>query len=242
MTNLICTALVCAAMPDHSLIHALRSYLTDLGTFGWMIWNGFLAITPAVLAMIFFKREEQPRRALRSVTFGFEFALVMVILPNAPYVATDVVHFLETVRKSDLSLWKLLATEFPVYFGFVLFGLLCYSFTTDRLLYALRMRLGKVGYRAGLLLIPLVSSIGIYLGRVARLNSWDILTDPRAILYSSQAASQNMRVIKVVLSIWVLLILVHQAYRVVHDGVRARFGSSKRDSLSGEELAQHHPE
>ncbi len=228
-------------MPHQSVIDILRQYLLDLGTFGWMIWNGFLAILPALLAVIFFKREDQPLRALRSATFGFELGLVLVLLPNAPYVATDVIHFLETVRRSDLSLWKLLATEFPIYFAFVLFGLLCYSFTTDRLLFALRMRLGRVGYRVGLLAIPLVSSIGIYLGRVARFNSWDILTDPRAILHSSHAAAQNLRVVKVVLSIWFLLILVHQAYKILHDGVRARFESVKSNNPSGEHLAQSHP-
>jgi uncharacterized membrane protein len=200
----------------------LRENFTFLGSYFWMVWNGILAILPVILAIVFFKREEQPRRTVRSVTFGFELALVMVLLPNAPYIATDLIHFLETVRRSDMSLWKLLATEFPVYVGFVLFGLVCYSFTTDRLLYALRMRLGKAGYRTGLFVIPLVSSIGVYLGRVARFNSWDILTEPRAILHSSQAATQSLRVVKVVAGIWVLLIFVHQAYRIVHDGIRAR--------------------
>ncbi|MDP4198021.1 MAG: DUF1361 domain-containing protein [Bacteroidota bacterium] len=225
-------------MSDTSSIQLFRENLRELGTFGWMIWNGFLAILPVVLAIVFFKREEQPRQTLRTITFGLELGVVIALLPNAPYVATDLIHFLETVRQSDMSLWKLLATEFPIYVGFVLFGLLCYSFTTDRLLFALRMRVGKIGYWAGLFMIPLISSIGIYLGRVARFNSWDILTDPRAIIHTSQAAAQNLRVVKVVLSMWVLLVIVHQSYRVVHDGIRARLGTSSAQSRV---LAQKQP-
>lgn len=194
----------------------------DLGGFWWMVWNGILALVPALLAVVLFKREEQPRRGLRNFTFFFEVGLVMLILPNAPYVATDLIHFLETVRLSDASLWRLLGTEFPVYITLMVFGLLCYSFTVDRLLYALGMRLGKGWRWAGWLAIPLLAAIGIYLGRVARFNSWDILSDPRAILQSSRVAIDRLRVLKVVGFMWILLIVVHQVYKVFHDGVRYR--------------------
>jgi uncharacterized membrane protein len=204
-------------------IDTLHNSFKVFGTFWWMVWNGMLALLPALLAVLFFKREDQPRPAIRNITFAFELLLVLALLPNAPYVATDLIHFLESVRQTDLSLWRLLATQFPVYVGFVLFGLLCYCFTTDRLLYALKMRLGKAWYYVGLFLIPLVSSIGVYLGRVARFNSWDLFADPKAVIKSSQAVTENLRIVKVVLSIWLLLIFVHQVYRVMHDGIRARY-------------------
>jgi uncharacterized membrane protein len=204
-------------------IDLLRSEFHILGAFWWMAWNAMLAIIPVVLAVVFFKREDQPRRGLRTFTFFFEIVLVLLLLPNAPYIATDLIHFLETVRLSDVSLWKLLGTEFPLYVAFVLFGLLCYAFTTDRLLYALRMRLGRTWYRVGLFGIPLLSSVGIYLGRVARFNSWDILSTPVAIIHSSRSAFDSFRVIKVVVSMWFLLLIIHQVYKVFHDGLRVRY-------------------
>lgn len=182
-----------------------------------------LALLPAAFAMLFFKREDQPRHTVRSITFAFEFGFVILLLPNSPYVATDLIHFIDTVRESDLSAWKLLGTEFPIYVAFILFGLLCYSFTTDRLLYALRKRLGKSAYWSGLFLIPFVSAIGVYLGRVARFNSWDILIDPRGILVSSRLVTQDYKIVKVIVGMWFLLILVHQFYKILHDGIRARF-------------------
>ncbi len=192
------------------------------GTFWWMAWNAVLAAIPAALAMIFFKREDQPRRGLRNVTFGFELALILLFLPNAPYIATDLIHFLETVRMTDISLWELLWKIFPLYATFVLFGLTCYSFTVDRLLFAIRMRLGRGWAWAALIGIPLLSTIGIYLGRVARYNSWDILTKVPGIIHSSRQVLDQNRVVNVLFAIWITLILVHQVYRTFHDGILLR--------------------
>ena len=204
-------------------IELLRNEFQNLGTFWWMAWNTMLAVIPVVLTVILFKREAQPRKGLRTFTFFFEIAIVLLFLPNAPYVATDLIHFLETVRLTDVSLWKLLGTEFPLYAAFVLFGLLCYSFTVDRLLYAMNMRLGRTWYQFSLFGIPLLSSIGIYLGRVARFNSWDILSDPAAIIHSSRTAFDSFRMVKIIVSMWLLLLVIHQVYKVFHNGLRMRF-------------------
>ena len=221
-----------------SAFDLLHDTFADLGAFGWMLWNGILALSPALLAIVFFKREDQPRRGLRNFTFFFEVGLVLLVLPNAPYVATDLVHFLENVRLSDTSLWRLLGTEFPLYSALVLFGLICYCFTVDRLLFALGMRLGRSWRWVGLLTIPLLCAIGIYLGRVARFNSWDILSEPRAILRSSKNVIDQIRPIKVVTFIWVLLIIVHQVYKVFHDGVRYRMEQHQREKSERSALSR----
>ena len=203
-------------------IHQFHEQFIQLGSFWWMIWNAILAIIPAILCSFFFKREDQPRRGIRNVTFSLELMLVLIILPNAPYVATDLVHFLETVRMQDTSLWKLLGKEFPIYIVYVLFGLTCYSFSVDRLIYAIDMRLGKKWKWIALFGIPLLATVGIYLGRVARFNSWDILVDPRGIIHSSRSALDQVKIAKVLISIWFGLIFIHQVYRTFHDGIRVR--------------------
>lgn len=204
-------------------IHQFHDQVVQLGwPFWWMVWNAVLAIIPVGLSILFFKREAQPRPVIRDITFMIEMALVLLILPNAPYVATDLVHFLETVRTGDTSLWKLLGTELPIYVLFVLIGLTSYSFTVDRLLYALRMRFGRIWAWTGLFGIPLLSSIGVYLGRVARYNSWDVLTDPKGIIQSSQAGLDQTKIAKVLVGMWIGLILIHQVYRTFRDGIRVR--------------------
>ncbi|SRR5581483_1058375 len=209
-------------------IEIFHDQFVKLGTFWWMVWNAVLAIIPVFLTLIFFKREDQPRHGVRNITFGFELVLILLFLPNAPYVATDLVHFLETVRVSDASLWKLLGTEFPIYAVFVLFGLTCYSFTADRLLYAIRKRFGANWYWTALIGIPLLAAIGVYLGRVARYNSWDVLTDPRGIIHSSSQALDRVKIAKVLVSMWFGLIVTHQVYRTFHDGIRVRLEAFRK--------------
>ncbi len=196
----------------------------------WMVWNIALAVIPVVLSILFFKRGDQPRHVIRNITFAFEMALVMLFLPNAPYVATDLVHFLETVRMGDTSLWKLLGTELPIYAVYVLIGLVCYSFTVDRLVYALRKRLGARWAWIGMFGIPLLASFGIYLGRVARYNSWNVLNNPQGIIQSSQTGLDQLKIAKVLIGMWIGLIFVHQVYRTFHDGVRVRIEEWRGES------------
>jgi uncharacterized membrane protein len=199
--------------------------IVALGTFWWMIWNAALALIPVILSFFFFKRAEQPRPIIRDLTFFFEIVFVLLFLPNAPYIATDLVHFLETVRTGDVSLWKLLGTQLPIYVIFVLFGLTCYSFTVDRVVYAIRMRLGRSSALVALFVIPLLCSIGVYLGRVARYNSWDILVDPTGVIQSSTTVLDQSKIAKVLISMWFGLIVIHQVYRTFHDGVRTRMAA-----------------
>ena len=186
-----------------------------------MLWNTVLALIPVVLTLLLLKRSEQ-RRGARPVLFWCSVALIMLFLPNAPYVATDLVHFLETVRTTDISPWRILATQFPLYVAFVLLGLVSYAFTADRILFGLRQRYGKTVYRTAFVVIPLLNAIGIYLGRVARFNSWDILQDPITIARSSRNVLLDARMMRVIFVMTILLLVVHEFYHILHDGIRVR--------------------
>jgi uncharacterized membrane protein len=193
-----------------------------LSGLGFMPWNTVLAISPALLAFLLLKRSDQPRHHSATIVFALRFGIILLFLPNAPYVATDLVHFLDTVRGTTVSPWKLLATQVPVYTAYVLIGLLSYGFTEDRLLRALHARLGRRAEVMGLVLLPLLSALGVYLGRVARFNSWDIFQQPVIIARSGGRAMGNLRTLEVIVTIAILLAAVHQLYRIFHDGLRYR--------------------
>ncbi|HTR76965.1 MAG TPA: DUF1361 domain-containing protein [Gemmatimonadaceae bacterium] len=199
----------------------LHDELARLSPVRFMVWNSVLAVIPALLALAFFRpRPTGPKAGL--IVFWAEMGLVLLFLPNAPYVATDLVHFLEAVRGSSASPWKILATQFPLYVGFVLFGLVCYAFTEDRMLEMLAARHGRKGYLGGLWLIPLLSAVGIYLGRADRFNSWDVLAQPMAIAQVGTQGIGRAKTLGIVVGMAGLLVLVHQGYRVFRDGIRYR--------------------
>jgi len=137
-----------------------------------------LAIIPLVIALLIF-REKSRIPAL----FWWPLLGIMVLfLPNAPYVLTDVIHFVAKVRVTPpLPIWamSLLLAE---YFFYFLIGMEC--FVIPLMLWERMLR----RHHRGLLIIPLellimsLSAFGIYLGRIDRLNSWDVVTDPERLV------------------------------------------------------------
>jgi uncharacterized membrane protein len=57
----------------------------------FMVWNSLLALVPLALALVVF------RRGARTGTFWWRagVAIFVVMLPNAPYVLTDVIHLVD---------------------------------------------------------------------------------------------------------------------------------------------------
>jgi len=137
-----------------------------------------LAIIPLVIALLIF-REKSRIPAL----FWWPLLGIMVLfLPNAPYVLTDVIHFVAKVRVTPpLPIWamSLLLAE---YFFYFLIGMEC--FVIPLMLWERMLR----RHRRGWLIIPFellimsLSAFGIYLGRIDRLNSWDVVTDPERLV------------------------------------------------------------
>ena len=139
----------------------------------WITWNLTLALVPAVLAVVLFGRA----RLRRGVAWWLGVAAFVLFLPNAPYVVTDLVHLRGDVlaTRSDV---VLLAGVLPMYAAFVVAGFLAYVVSLDLLRVEVRR------HRAALvspwfdLGAHALCSLGIVLGRLARLNSWDVATEP----------------------------------------------------------------
>jgi uncharacterized membrane protein len=136
-----------------------------------------LALIPFLLALLLFRSIKLP-----GLLWWPLFAVFVLFLPNAPYVLTDVIHFVSKVRVSPpLPIWamSILLFEYILYF---LFGMQCFTLSI--------MLWDSVLKRRGLawLILPMellliaASSFAIYLGRIDRLNSWDVVTDPKGLL------------------------------------------------------------
>jgi uncharacterized membrane protein len=137
----------------------------------WMVWNLALAAVPVALSFMLFRSHAQ-----RSVLWWFGCVAFVVFLPNAPYVLTDVVHLIEAARAGTYSTVVVLLALVPLYGVFMALGFAAYVVSLRNLGRYLR----AVG-RAGLvvpteLALHAVSSLGIYLGRFERFNSWAVVT------------------------------------------------------------------
>jgi uncharacterized membrane protein len=148
---------------------AFRVLYTDTSEHAAIAWNLLLAWIPFALALLVYDRSRSGRRspALASAA-GL---LWLVFLPNAPYLVTDLKHV--GSGGGVPVLYDVMLLSAAAWAGLLL------GLTSLYLMHAVARRL--VGARTAWVLATatlLLSSFGIYLGRVQRWNSWDVFVRP----------------------------------------------------------------
>jgi len=147
----------------------VRCIYTGKLRFAGFFWNLFLAWIPLLLALYIWRMPSQGRRGW----FWTVLVLWILFYPNAFYITTDLIHF-KTFGSDGMFRWfdLLMTTSFAA--GGMFLG--CLSLYLMHLF--VRQRFGwKMGwsFAGGMLAL---GSFGIYLGRVLRLNSWDVVARP----------------------------------------------------------------
>jgi uncharacterized membrane protein len=144
--------------------------------FWWMTWNTFLAWIPVVLALVLFRVPWAAGR--RGPLWWAGLGLFVLFLPNAPYVATDLIHLRADVELVGAD-GPVVTAVLPVYAAFVGSGFLAYYLSLAELGRYLD-RIGLDRWRGPVTLAAhSLCAIGVFLGRWARLNSWEPVVEPR---------------------------------------------------------------
>ena len=154
-------------------LQAVREYEFGFGH-PYLAWNLFLAWIPLLLALWLVAAYRSRSSAIELFVLG---ALWLLFLPNAPYLLTDFIHIGERHRMFDTILFGSFAFT-GLALGFA--SLLLVQLVVTRAAGAL---LGWVTAVGSLF----VASIGIYLGRELRFNSWDAWQQPQRLLEVVQA-------------------------------------------------------
>ena len=153
-------------------LSGLRVRTTGSMEYSFMPWNLVLAWVPMAFAACALWAH---RARLPFAAWFAPMTLWLLFLPNAPYLVTDVIH----LRNSWASA--------PVWFDALMFG--AFGVTGLLLGYAslylvhtmLSERYGRTTARSGIVVVLMLSSAGIYLGRALRLNSWDAILHPELL-------------------------------------------------------------
>lgn len=146
----------------------LRKHEFGAAQYKYLVWNLTLAWVPLLLAILMAVAHARRHSVVQLVVFG---ALWLLFLPNAPYVLTDFVHLGDAHRLYD----SLLVGSFA-------FTGLALGFASLLLVQLVVTRAGDalLGWVTALLALFL-ASVGVYLGRVVRLNSWDAIQHPHRV-------------------------------------------------------------
>lgn len=145
---------------------------TQSGAFSFLAFNLALAWVPLACAWLTEAGGDRPISRSRLIVLGIPWLL---FFPNAPYLVTDFVHLRD---RPEAPLWFDIAMLSAFAWAGMLLGLRSLA-TADRIV---RRRLGRVGGWVFVASIALLTGLGIYLGRFLRINSWDVLLAPHAVL------------------------------------------------------------
>lgn len=184
------------------------------GTYGFLAWNLFLAWMPLLLALGVVVAWRLGRR----VSVALLLVLWILFFPNAPYVLTDFVHLSHI---GGMPRWfdVLLLASFAV-------ASLALAFVSLRLIQNLiQSTCGPAWSWAGALSAIALSGVGIYLGRVYQLNSWDVL-QPERLLGAIAARDSSAQVHAAILTL-LLTCLLAAAYTLAQQFAERQVRSAR---------------
>ncbi len=196
----------------------------------WIMWNLFLSSIPVGLAYLWtycVRRYSLKRRGVHWVAFLPIVIMWIAFLPNTCYLLTEWRHFLfgehfiaaRDSVSTDHS-WLRVAKQ-----GFFF---MCYSgFGVLTLVFAIRPAeelLKKLHVQKALWMVPLflLTSLGVYLGLIVRLNSWEIVTRPAEVWHMIVHAASSALLMKTIVIFAFLLWICYEIANMWADGLMLR--------------------
>ena len=202
----------------------------------FLLWNLFLAAIPVFAAYGLVRVDRSVNGRRRNVSLCLIGAVWMAFLPNSCYLMTEWRHFLfhphfqairDVTNPNDLSVLRVLkqASFFVAYSGF---GVLCFTLAIRPVSGLIERR----GWRPLLLAIPFffAVSLGVYLGLILRLNSWDLVTNPLGVVAASLRAILNPVLLLVMIAFAGFLAMLYVVCDIWFEGLAFRL--SKVDGTS----------
>lgn len=151
----------------------VRMVMTGSSTFLFLIWNLFLAWIPFVISIyILHKRHHFLAKPIAYLALA---AIWLVFLPNAPYIITDLIHL---KHRAGVPIWF----DAIMLLSFALNGLQIGLFSLSHIHVTLFQVFGKKFEWLLVSGILYLTSFGVFLGRVLRWNSWDLVTNPISVI------------------------------------------------------------
>jgi uncharacterized membrane protein len=157
-----------------------RGYHTGDSFYEFLVWNLILAWVPFVLALAAYACA---RRKLPVAAVVFS-VLWFIFFPNAPYLLTDFIHLHET---PETPLWY----DALMLAAFAWTGLLLGLASLYLMQMIWRRTVGTIASWLGVAATLALGSLGVYLGRFLRFNSWDALVRPRSIAHVIATELEN---------------------------------------------------
>ena len=150
-----------------------RASNSETVQYGFMIWNLFLAWILFIIAYLTYVTPIKRRRLY--IVVPVSAFLWLIFFPNAPYILTDFQHL--SHAGVDAPVWY--DVLLLIWFSFT--GLFLGMVSLFLMQEIVRREFGGWFGWGFVLVVAGLSSIGVYMGRFLRWNSWDIFGNPASM-------------------------------------------------------------
>lgn len=151
------------------LLLSIRLKITHSFFYLFLAWNLFLAMIPYFISAYLILAKNLKRWKL-----GLALLVWLLFLPNAPYLLTDLIHL-------RLSSNKWLGYDALMISVFAATGLAFYVLSLKNIHKIFLENFSRKITSILIFIVPFLTGFGVYMGRVLRWNSWDILHKPHHI-------------------------------------------------------------
>jgi len=176
-------------------------------TYLFLVWNIFLAWVPFLIGYIWFKRTELDKPLKNWKSLGMA-GIWLLFFPNAPYLITDLIHL---SGRFNPPYWS----DPLLFFGMAMNGVVLGVYS---LLYMHRAALRVFVKRIAWILVGwaiIACGFGVYLGRVQRWNSWDLLTQPYPLLKDAFFSLANPLALKMTIGFSLLILIIYIVLKTI---------------------------
>ena len=155
-------------------LFAARVASSDSSRYAFLVWNLFLAWIPFGFAWIAYSSTHLPK-GIKVLLIGVCAFLWLIFFPNAPYILTDFQHLAK--RNSEAPVWYDVIMLLWFSWNGLLLGIISLYFMQK----VVARGLGNISSWVFVVSVIVLSSLGVYVGRFLRWNSWDVMVDPFAM-------------------------------------------------------------
>jgi uncharacterized membrane protein len=150
------------------ILELARISITGHASYIFLIWNLFLACIPLWTTMVL---RWQAHLFISHFAFWMAVAFWLLFFPNSPYLITDFVHLRQ---RPGVPLWFDILLLMSFAWNGLVVGLISLMEIHSLIMSKYK---GWIAW-SFVFTASFLGGFGIYLGRVLRWNSWDILTNP----------------------------------------------------------------
>lgn len=171
-----------------------------------MSFNVILALIPIVFGILMYRN----KNIIAKVGFGL---IWFFFLPNTVYLLTDIINFIGDYKKiSGIYLFL----DFAMYLILIPIGIVTFILALDPFERMLFGKKSKEKIRDNLPIIYILNFLvgfGIVLGRVHRLNSWDIFINIQDVIFYSLKTFTSLKLMILVFGFAILSQFVYMKFR-----------------------------